>query len=155
MFLSELDSEKIFNQLKEKVQRNQILSDEELMQFIILPLAYHEKEQKQEKIRETVELAVQIQDKGQQIFTLAGILVFTDKVIDKETASKIRRAIEMTQIAQIFEEEKQQALTEEKQQIVMRMIEKNYPTEEIISLISSYSQNDVEMLRRKLKENSN
>ena len=165
-FLSELDSEKIFYQLEEKVKRKQALSDEELMQFIILPLAYREKKQKQEKIHQTVELAVQIEDKGQQIFTLSGILVFTDKVIDKETANKIRRAIEMTQVAQIFEEEKQQALlqvtqifekekqqalTEEKRQIVMKMIEKNYPTEEIVSLISNYSQNDVEMLRRKVK----
>lgn len=150
-FLSELDSEKVFHQLEEKVKRKQALSDEELMQFIILPLAYREKKQKQEKIHQTVELAVQIEDKGQQIFALSGILVFTDKVIDKETANKIRRAIEMTQVAQIFEEEKQQALTEEKRQIAMKMIEKNYPTEEIVSLISSYSQNDVEMLRRKVK----
>ncbi len=74
----------------------------------------------------------------------------------------------MTQVAQIFEEEKQQALAqatqdfeEEKQQaltqaeqvfeekqrqIVIRMIKKDYSTEEIASLVSSYSQDDVEML---------
>ncbi len=37
-----------------------------------------------------VELAVRIQDRKQQVFTLAGILAFTDKVIDRETAGKIR-----------------------------------------------------------------
>jgi len=140
-----------------------------------------------------VELAVKLQDRKQQIFTLAGILFFTDKVIDKETAGKIRRTIEMTQVAQIFEEEKQQALTqvaqifeEEKQQaltqaaqtyekekqqaltqalaqaerafeeeqreIVIRMLKKNYSTEEIASVVSSYSQDDIEMLRRKIAE---
>lgn len=173
-FLSELDSKKIFDRLKKKVEKKRLLTDEELMQFIILPLAYHTKEEKQEKVRETVELAVKIQDKKQQIFTLAGILVFTDKVIDRETASRIRRVIEMTQVAQIFEEEKQQALAEiartfeaeiaqvknayeeEKQQdiqkIVTKMIERGYDTEEITSLIVSYSQNDVEKLRKEITE---
>ena len=67
----------------------------------------------------------------------------------------------LTQVAKIFEEEKQQALTqakntyeEEKQQaiqkIVTRMIEKGYSTEEITSLILNYSQNDVESLRKEV-----
>ncbi|MDE5696837.1 MAG: hypothetical protein K2I96_05415 [Lachnospiraceae bacterium] len=171
-FLSELDSRGIYSQLRDKVEKNQMLSDEELMEFIILPLTYRTKEEKQEKVRETVELAVKIQDRKQQVFALAGILVFADKVIDRETAGRIRRAIEMTQVAQIFEEEKQQALAqatqifeEEKQQalaqaeqtfeekqrqIVIRMIKKDYSTEEIASLVSSYSQDDVEMLRREI-----
>ena len=122
-FLSELDSVGIEERLRQKVERNEMLDDEELMEFIILPLSYRTKEEKQQKIRETVELATRIRDRGQQLFTLAGILAFTDKLIDRETAGRIRRAIEMTQVAQIFEEEKQQALTqvaqifeEEKQQ---------------------------------------
>lgn len=75
----------------------------------------------------------------------------------------------MTQVAQIFEEEKQQALTqaaqvfeEEKQhaekqatqsayrQVVIQMIKKGYPAEEIATLVSSYSQDDVETLRKEL-----
>ena len=160
-FLSELDSEGSLGRLKHKVERNEMLDDGELMEFIILPLSYRRKEEKQQKIRETVELAAKIQDRGQQLFTLAGILAFTDKLIDRETAGRIRRVIEMTQVAQIFEEEKQQALTqvaqifeEEKQQaltqIVTRMIQKDYSTEEIVTLVSSYSQDDVEALRKEL-----
>ena len=160
-FLSELDSKKIFDRLKKKVEKNQLLNDEELMQFIILPLSYRTKAEKQRKVREAVELATKIQDKKQQIFTLAGILVFADKVIDRETAGRIRRVIEMTQAAQSYEEEKQQALTQAKntyeeekrqdiQKIVTKMIEKGYDTEEITSLIASYSQNDVESLRDKI-----
>lgn len=83
----------------------------------------------------------------------------------------------MTQVARIFEEEKQQALTqaarvfeeekrqalsqaekehkEEKErnarQIVIRMIKKNYPTEEIVSLVSSFSQDDIEALRKEVE----
>lgn len=67
----------------------------------------------------------------------------------------------MTQVAQIFEEEKQQALTqiknsfeEENRRVVIRMIKKDYPTEEIVSLIPNYSQNDVERLRKELSEDN-
>lgn len=185
-FLSELDSTRIYQKLKEKVEQNELLDDEELMEFIILPLSYHTKEEKQRKIRETVELAARIQDRSQQLFTLAGILTFTDKLIDQETASRIRRMIEMTQVAQIFEAEKRQALAqaaqifeEEKQQtaqifeeekrqalkeneqrviqdtskqLVIRMINKNYSSEEIVSLVPNYSQNDVDALRKELMD---
>ena len=176
-FLSELDSKEIFGRLREKVKNKQMLSDEELMEFIILPLSYHTKEEKQEKVKETVELAAKIQDRNQQIFTLVGLLVFADKIIDKENAFRIRRVIEMTQVAQIFEEEKRQALSrakeefeekqrqaltraeegfEEKQrQIVIRMIKREYSTEEIVSLVSSYSQDDVERLREELLRKAN
>ncbi len=113
-FLSELDSDGIMERLQGRVERNEMLTDEELMEFIILPLSYRKKEEKEKRIRDTVGLAARIQDRGQQIFTLAGILAFTDKIIDRETANKIRRAIEMTQVAMIFEEEKQQAVEAER-----------------------------------------
>lgn len=150
-FLSELDSEGVFQKLKRKVERNEKLDDEELMEFIILPLSCKKKEAKQESVKKTVELAARIKDRGQQMFALAGILAFTDKIIDHKTANKIRRAIEMTQVAQIFEEEKRQALKNTSKQIVIRMIKKNYPSEEIAALVSSYSQDDVDALRRELE----
>nr|WP_300818355.1 hypothetical protein [uncultured Acetatifactor sp.] len=145
-FLSELDSGGLFLHLKEKVGRNEPLDDEELMGFIILPLSYRKKEEKEEKIRESVSLAAQIQDRSQQVFALAGILAFSDKLIDMETANKIRRMIEMTKIGWIIEQEKQEAIAkaeEEKQQAaresVIKMIRKNYPTEEIAFIVSSFS----------------
>ena len=106
--------------------------------------------------------------RGQQVFTLAGILAFTDKIIDRETANKIRRAIEMTQVAMIFEEEKQQAVEAERKkaadlleaerkkaaasekQVVEKMLKKGYSTEEIVFLVSNYSEKDVEALRKNL-----
>lgn len=150
-FLSELDSAGIQERLRQKVERNKMMDDEELMEFIILPLSYRTKEEKQRKIRETVELATRIRDRGQQLFTLAGILAFTDKLIDRETAGRIRRMIEMTQVAQIFEEEKRQEMA----QVVIRMIQKNYSSEEIASLVSNYSQDDVETLRKELMNREN
>lgn len=90
-FLSELNSNEIFDQLKEKVGSEQLLTDEELMQLIILSLSYRQKEEKQEKLHDVVELAVKIWDRKQQIFELAGILAFTDKIIDMEMANRLVR----------------------------------------------------------------
>ena len=117
------------------------------------------------KIREVVEIAARIQDRDQQLFTLAGLLAFTDKLIDSETADKIRSVMEMTQVAMIFEKEKQQAVKEavaqtEKQyeeekkqtfqEMVERMLRRGYHSEEIASLIPGYSESRVEQMREEL-----
>ena len=113
-FLSELDKGKILQKLTKKIMGKKQLADEELMELVILPLAYRKREEKEKGIQEAVDLAIHIQDKNQHLFALAGIMAFTDKVIDKETAEQIRRAIEMTQVAMIFEEEKRQAVEGER-----------------------------------------
>ncbi len=72
----------------------------------------------------------------------------------------------MTQVAMIFEEEKQQAVkqaveaerkkaADSEQQVVIKMIEKGYSTEEIVFLVSNYSKDEVEALRRKNAESKN
>ncbi len=40
---------------KKKVEKNRLLNDEELMQFIILPLSYRTKEEKQRKVQKNVD----------------------------------------------------------------------------------------------------
>ncbi|HBA49880.1 MAG TPA: hypothetical protein DCZ91_19220, partial [Lachnospiraceae bacterium] len=186
----------LFQHLKEKVGQNKPLDDEELMELIVLPLSFPQKEEQKEKIRETVNLAAKIQDRCQQLFALAGILTFTDKLIDMETANQIRRMIGMTKVGWIIEQEKQQILAEAKQMLaeaeeekqqaiakaeekqqmlakaeeekqqelakaeaekrqaaresVIKMIRKNYPTEEIAFIVSSYSWDDIEAVRREI-----
>lgn len=60
----------------------------------------------------------------------------------------------LAQVAQVFEEEKRQAMKEATQnaskQVVIRMLKKNYSSEEIVSLVSNFSQDDVEALREEL-----
>ena len=208
-FLSELDSGRIFHHLKCKVENKEPLNEEELMEFIILPLSYRKHDEKERKIRETIKLATRLQDRRQQIFVLSGILTFTDKVIDTDTANHIRRMIKMTKVGRIIEEEKRQAIAEveersrralaqakaekkqalaqakaEKKQAlakaeaenkqalakaeaekknekkradmlqqaaresVLKMLRKNYPIEEIASIVSVFSQDDIEAMRK-------
>ena len=113
-FLSEIDGEAILMRLKNKLKNREKLNDREQMEFIILPLSYKKPEEKKAKIQETVNLALKLQDREQQLFVLAGILTFTDKIIDQESAKTIRRAIQMTQVAMIFEKEKEEAVNEER-----------------------------------------
>ena len=77
---------------------------------MILPLSFKTKEKKQEKIKEAVQLAMKITDEDIQNFTLSGLLVFADKVIDDNTDKYIRRMIAMTKIGRLFEQEKLEAV---------------------------------------------
>ena len=53
-----------------------------------------------------VELAEQIPDEGQRIFTLSGVIVASDKFINRDYMDQIRRRINMTQLGQLYEKEK-------------------------------------------------
>ena len=110
VFLSEFNSEEIKKRLTEKIYNNETLTDEELMEFIILPLTYKTMEEKRKAINYSIDLAKQVTDKEKMVFLLSGTLVFTDKVIDRNTSNYVREWIRMTQVGRLFEEEKQQAV---------------------------------------------
>ena len=105
-FLSKLPSEDIRHKLTRRIKNGELLSDEELMELIILPLTYKTKEKKQEMIKEAIDLAKQVKDEKQSTFLVAGILVFSDKVIDDDTKEKAKEWMKMTQIGRMFEQEK-------------------------------------------------
>ena len=128
-FLSELNSEGIRKRLSRKITRGESLLDQEMMELIILPLTYRTREKKQEMIKESIDLAKQVKDEKQSTFLVAGIIVFSDKVIDENTREKAkgarrpvdvcsartgveRRWMRMTQIGKMFEQEKQEAVND-------------------------------------------
>lgn len=157
-FLSELNGEDIERRLKEKIEQNIRLSDDEIMEFIIYPLSYQNRKEKVKKIQEAVNLAVQISDQEQQIFVLSGLLVFADKIIDLETANKIRRVIEMTKIAQIFEEEKiaygkemaTNARKETTRNIVENLLKDGMSPKKIVQIVSNITLEEVKALEKDL-----
>ena len=113
-FLSELDGDGIYQCLKAKIHSANRLTEEELMQFIILPLSYRKQKQKEKKIVELLELAEEIRERKQQMFVLAGLYTFADKVIDASMSDIIRRMICMNKFEGLIwkeaEKEKQAAL---------------------------------------------
>ena len=111
-FLSRLNSEEIRNRLERKVLSGEQLTDSELMEFIILPLTYKGRDEKQKSVRDTIELAKKVRDESASIFLISGIVVFADKVIDSETSQKAKEWVRMTKVGRAFEEEKEQAVKE-------------------------------------------
>ncbi len=76
------------------------------MKLVILPLTIAGSEGKQEMLEKVVDLAEQITDEEQRIFTLSGVIVASDKFISREYLDQIRRRINMTQLGQLYEKEK-------------------------------------------------
>ena len=93
------------------------------MQLIILPLAKKGKEAKQKVIEQVVDLAKQIEDENTQAFVIAGILVSSDKFIDRDYAKSVRRYLSMTKVFQSLEEEKQEAINLAEKKGANNMIE--------------------------------
>ena len=110
VFIHSLPDAEIYQSVKKKLENNETLSEKELMQPIILPLAKKGKEAKQKMIEQVVDLAKQIEDENTQAFVITGILVSSDKFIDRDYAKSVRRYLSMTKVFQILEEEKQEAI---------------------------------------------
>lgn len=106
-YLVKRDCDEIYCRLKRKIKSGQRLMEEELMELMVLPLMVKGKNEKQKVIRVAVELAKELTDRSEQISVLAGILTFTDKVIDREYAQKVKEEMQMTLVGQMLIEEGQ------------------------------------------------
>ena len=120
-FLIQKDSEQTEARLQAKFHGNQELSEEEQMEFIILPLTYKGNEEKQACIRRCFEMAKSLEDADMQRFLLSGMLVFADKVVTKEDSKQIKEWIMMTKVGQLFEEEKIQYGREIKKKVTKKV----------------------------------
>ncbi len=105
-FLSHIDGEAAFCEIQGKLKSGIPLANDDLMRLVILPLTVPGTEGKQSMLERIVELAEQIPDEGQRIFTLSGVIVASDKFISRDYMDQIRRRINMTQLGQLYEKEK-------------------------------------------------
>lgn len=166
VFLSELNSEAIEADLYQKILTGEELSEQEQMQFVILPLIYKGIEEKQNCIQRCFEMGKMIESTEKQTFVLTGLLVFTDKVIRREDSEKIRRWLEMTKVGQILEEEKQEAIEvavketwkqaeEEKQQAIKKtsretarkLLDCGISMEQILQCIDGLTRGELEAMK--------
>lgn len=105
-FLSHIDGAAAFDTIRQKIHSGVPLEDDDLMRLVILPLTVPGSEGKQMMLEKVVDLAEQIADEEQHIFTLSGVIVASDKFINREYLDQIRRRINMTQLGQLYEKEK-------------------------------------------------
>ena len=123
------------------------------MQLIVLPLAKKGKEEKQKMIEQVVDLAKHIDDENMQAFVITGILVSSDKFIDRDYAKAVRRYLSMTKVFQILEEEKQEAinLAEQKRNIcVAESLIKDEVDIVVIMRATGFSREQIEEIRNNM-----
>ena len=177
-FLTELDSVKIEDGIRQKLNHGESLTAEEQMQFIILPLTYRGREKKEACIRRCFDMAKQVEDAQEQVFILSGILVFADKVIDNEDSKEMREWIMMTKVSKLFEEEKieygrkvaaevsekaakatkeavEKATRENEIGIVKRMLSNGISLEQVKAVVTILTEEEVKDLQKEVKRQNN
>lgn len=126
-FLSHIDGEGAFQAIREKLQSGMPLSDDDLMKLVILPLTISGPTGKQHMLERIVELAEQIPDEKQRVFTLSGVIVASDKFINRDYLEQLRRRINMTQLGRLYEKEKieygNQKTKEAEKDMAVKMLE--------------------------------
>lgn len=147
-YLAELDSEEISKRLERKVEEKIALTEEELMEFIILPLTYKGNDKKNESIKFAIDMAAMMEDEEIRIFLLSGLAVFADKVISSEHADEIRRLLGMTKVGRIFEEEKKNYAAEIVEEMVEEMVETMLRDGVSIEKVAKYANVSVEKVKK-------
>lgn len=120
---------------------------------IILWYDKNQEEGKKEALHESIRLASKIKDEETMVFVLAGILVFSDKIIDEESSKKVKEWIRMTKIGRLFEIEKEEAVKEASRETLKataeRMLRKGkMSVEEVAEYVPELSVEDI----RKIQE---
>ena len=101
-FLRKLPAKEIYSRISKKIREGKILGDEEMLELIVLPLTVRGKKPKEELAKRTIGLAKELADEKQRLYALAGLLTFTDKILDKDFANRIKEEIRMTKVAQLI-----------------------------------------------------
>lgn len=124
------------------------------MNLILLPLMKSKKD-KHELIKDTIELAKEVDDEINQYFIIAGVLTSTDKFIDEEYANMVRSWLKMTKVEKIFEKEKEEAMNQAEKGKAIE-IAKNLMdilSVEMISKKTGLSIEEVERLKEEMSKN--
>ena len=139
VFMKNYDGIKIYNKLKTKINQGVELNDLDLINCILLPLMKHNK-QRQEIIKESIELAKDIKDEKKQYFAIGGLLTATNNFIDEKYAEEVRRWLKMTMVEKVYEKEKIDAVNQAKKLRSINIAKKMLENGEDIIKIMEYTE---------------
>lgn len=143
-FLSHIDGEAAFQSIQEKLHSNTPLSDDDLMKLIILPLTVPGSGGKQKMLERVVDLADLIPNEEQRIFTLSGVIVASDKFIDRNYLQQIRRRIDMTQLGKLYEKDKIEYANKKTREMAKSMLSEDI---DIVKIMKITGLTEEELLR--------
>ena len=142
-FLIGVDSKSVKRELTGKVDREEPLSDEDMMKLIIYPLTYKGRMAQQKAVTDAIDIAERIADETTHRTVLSGIYVFADKIITDKDAQRIIRRIDMTKIGRLLQEREDAAVNKavaeaekkakkEKQEIAIRFLKTGDPIDKVV-----------------------
>jgi hypothetical protein len=104
VFLKDLDGDGIVAEVGAKIEAKEALSDDDMLRLIVAPLAGTEVS-RQALLERCVDIAKEIGDRHLQIFTVAALLVASDKFVDRDYSEMVRGWLNLTKVGQIIFEE--------------------------------------------------
>ncbi|MDO5132599.1 MAG: hypothetical protein Q4D81_06420, partial [Eubacteriales bacterium] len=115
-FLSHIDGDTEYQKILDKLDAGILLTDEDLMRIIILPLTYSRKEDQIRMVDHMIDTAIQIVEDEKRAFVLAGICIASDTFMSVTQAKRIGGILRMTRVGRMLQEEFDQleAMIEEK-----------------------------------------
>ena len=146
-FLSHIDGEAAFDTIRQKVGSGTPLEDDDLMKLVILPLTIPGTEGKQVMLERVVELAEQIPNEEQRVFTLSGVIVASDKFINRDYLEQLRRRINMTQLGRLYEKEKIEYANQKTKEMAAKMLEEGIDIIKIMK-ITGLTEEDLLQLQK-------
>lgn len=150
-FLSHIDGDAAYREIRAKVDAGEPLTDDDLMKLIILPLTAPGKERKNKLVEAVIDTASHIADENQKSFILSGTLVAADKFIDTAFAKEIWRMIKMTKIGQLFEKEKIEYGNQRVVDIARKLIQEDADPV-LIMKVTGFTEEQLEALREEILE---
>ncbi len=84
VFLSRMDSGAVFDAIRQKIHSGIVLTDDDLMKLVVLPLSIPGSEGKTQLFEKISSLAGEISDETQRNFVLSAMALATEKFIDRE-----------------------------------------------------------------------
>lgn len=150
-FLSHIDGDAAYQEIRAKVDAGEPLTDDDLMKLVILPLTAPGKERKNKLVEAVIDTASQINDENQKTFILSGTLVAADKFIDTAFAEEIWRMITMTKIGQIFERERIESVNQKVVEMAKKMLAEDIDLVKIMK-VTGFTEEQLNKLREELFE---
>lgn len=84
VFLSRMDGRAVFDAIRQKIHSGIVLTDDDLMKLVVLPLSVPGPERKTQLFEKISSLAGEISDETQRNFVLFAMALATEKFIDRE-----------------------------------------------------------------------
>lgn len=112
IFMKKYNGDKIYLEIKRKIQQSIELSDLDKLNLIFLPLMNNSTDKNESAVK-AVELAKEIKDEEKRLFCIGALIGISDKFIDKEYVKKLKEVLKMTRVgAELREEGREEGIKE-------------------------------------------